>query len=60
MVRAEACQAAPRRKPEPLLELFEAVINLVRLHAPHAAIAFNTNGGSSLETARRVLASRPE
>ena len=48
------------RKPEPLLEFFEAAINLIRLHAPRAAIAFNTNGGTSLEAARRVLAHRPE
>jgi hypothetical protein len=48
------------RKPEPLLELFEAVINLIRVHAPSAAIAFNTDGGTSLEAARRVLARRPE
>jgi hypothetical protein len=45
------------RKPEPLLELFEAVVNLIRLHAPTAAIAFNTNGGNSLEAALRVLQS---
>jgi hypothetical protein len=43
------------RKPERLLEFFEAVINLVRLHAPNAAIAFNTDGGTSLEAAARVL-----
>lgn len=48
------------RKPEPLLEFFETVINLIRLHAPRAAIAFNTDGGSSLEAARRVLAPRPQ
>jgi hypothetical protein len=41
-----------------LLEFFEAVINLIRLHAPGAAIAFNTDGGTSLEAARRVLAPR--
>jgi hypothetical protein len=43
------------RKPEPLLELFEAVVNLIRLHAPRAAIAFNSDGGTSLEAAIRVL-----
>jgi hypothetical protein len=37
-----------------------AVINVIRLHAPHAATAFNTDGGTSLEAARRVLAPRPE
>jgi hypothetical protein len=44
------------RKPEPLLEFFEAVVNRIRLHAPRAAIAFNTDGASSLEAARRALA----
>lgn len=43
------------RKPEPLLELFEAVVNLIRLRAPRAAIAFNSDGGASLEAAIRVL-----
>ncbi|MFZ0341165.1 MAG: hypothetical protein WAL31_02375 [Gaiellaceae bacterium] len=43
------------RKPEPLLELFEAVVNLVRERAPGARIAFNADGGSSLEAVRRVL-----
>ncbi|MBG0831879.1 hypothetical protein HS041_29650 [Planomonospora sp. ID67723] len=31
------------RKHEPLLEFFEKVINLVRRHAPDAAIAFNSS-----------------
>lgn len=48
------------RKPEPLLEFFEDVINMIRLHAPQAAIAFNRDGGTSLEAARRVLAARRE
>ncbi|MGH2896014.1 MAG: hypothetical protein ACRDPM_22475 [Solirubrobacteraceae bacterium] len=48
------------RKPEPLLQFFEAVINLIRRHAPHAAIAFNADGGTSLEAAQRVLAPRPQ
>lgn len=43
------------RKPEPLLEFFELVINLVRRHAPGAAIAFNTNPVDSLDAARRWL-----
>jgi putative intracellular protease/amidase len=43
------------RKPEQLLELFETVINLVRKHAPGAAIAFNTNPADSLDAARRWL-----
>jgi hypothetical protein len=48
------------RKPEPMLEFFEVVINLVRQHAPHAAIAFNTNGGNSLEAALRWLPKKPD
>jgi hypothetical protein len=44
------------RKPEPLLEFFEHVVNLVRRHAPGAAIAFNSSGGDSVEAARRWLA----
>jgi hypothetical protein len=43
------------RKPEPLLPLFEQVVNLVRRHAPTAAIAFNTSGGDSVEAAKRWL-----
>ncbi|MEU9074088.1 hypothetical protein [Kitasatospora sp. NPDC048538] len=43
------------RKPEPLLPLFEQVVNLVRRHAPKAAIAFNTSGGDSFEAAKRWL-----
>ncbi len=30
------------RKPEPLLPLFEQVVNLVRRSAPKAAVAFDT------------------
>lgn len=44
------------RKPEPLLEFFETVINLIRRHAPNAAIGFNTDGSNSLDAARRCLA----
>ncbi|WP_406163811.1 hypothetical protein OG806_48045 [Streptomyces sp. NBC_00882] len=43
------------RKPEPLLPLFEQVVNLVRRHARKAAIAFNTSGGDSVEAAKRWL-----
>jgi hypothetical protein len=42
------------RKPEPLLEFFEAVVNLVHAGAPAARIAFNTDGGTSLEAVLRV------
>jgi hypothetical protein len=43
------------RKPEPFLELFERVVNLVRQHAPDAAIAFNTTGENSVEAVERWL-----
>lgn len=43
------------RKPEPLLEFFEAVVNLVHTGAPAAKIAFNADGGTSLEAVQRVL-----
>ncbi|MFJ8625517.1 hypothetical protein ACIRD3_22075 [Kitasatospora sp. NPDC093550] len=43
------------RKPEPALPFFELVVNLVRRHAPDAAIAFNTSGADSLEAAQRWL-----
>ena len=43
------------RKPEPMLEFFERVINLIRHHAPQAAIAFNTNAANSAEAAMRWL-----
>ncbi|MET7289807.1 hypothetical protein [Streptomyces sp. NPDC005573] len=43
------------RKAEQLLPLFEQIVNLIRRHAPQAAIAFNTNGGDSVEAARRWL-----
>lgn len=43
------------RKPEPLLPFFEQVVNLIRRHAPDAAIAFNNSGGDSVEAAMRWL-----
>ena len=43
------------RKAEQLLPLFEQIVNLIRRHAPQAAIAFNTNGGDSVEAAQRRL-----
>jgi hypothetical protein len=43
------------RKPEPLLTFFEHVVNLIRRHAPRAAIAFNSSGGDSVEAAERWL-----
>ncbi|WP_245238485.1 hypothetical protein [Streptomyces sp. MZ04] len=43
------------RKPEPVLTFFEQVVNLVRQHAPGAAIAFNTSIDDSVEAAMRWL-----
>ncbi|MFE4515324.1 hypothetical protein ACFRMQ_14175 [Kitasatospora sp. NPDC056783] len=43
------------RKPEPALPFFELVVNLVRRHAPRAALAFNSGIADSLEAARRWL-----
>lgn len=43
------------RKPEALLPLFEETVNLIRRHAPRAALAFNTSGGDSVEAAQRRL-----
>ncbi|MFJ6383532.1 hypothetical protein ACIQI7_26450 [Kitasatospora sp. NPDC092039] len=43
------------RKPEPALLFFELVVNLVRRHAPRAALAFNTGITDSVEAARRWL-----
>jgi hypothetical protein len=43
------------RKPEQLLPFFEQVVNLIRRHAPDAAIAFNSSGGDSVEAALRWL-----
>lgn len=42
-------------KHEPLLEFFEKVVNLVRRHAPDAAIAFNTGPEDSADAALRWL-----
>ena len=43
------------RKPDEMVELFETTIDLVRRHAPNAAIAFNTNPMTSLDAALRWL-----
>ena len=43
------------RKPEPFVELFERVVNLIRIHTPGAAIAFNTNGENSVDAVLRWL-----
>ncbi|KAB8194704.1 hypothetical protein FH608_016115 [Nonomuraea phyllanthi] len=43
------------RKHEPLLELFEKAVNLVRRHAPDAAIAFNSSPEDCADAALRWL-----
>jgi hypothetical protein len=43
------------RKHEPLLELFEKVVNLVRQHAPGAANAFNSTPDDTADAALRWL-----
>ncbi|WP_086824221.1 hypothetical protein [Allokutzneria sp. NRRL B-24872] len=43
------------RMHAPLLEFFEKLVNLVRLHAPGAAIAFNSNPEDSADAALRWL-----
>jgi hypothetical protein len=43
------------RTHEPLLELFEKVVNLVRRQAPDAAIAFNSSPEDCADAAMRWL-----
>ena len=43
------------RTYEPLLEFFEKVVNLVRQHAPGAAIAFNSSPEDCADAAQRWL-----
>ncbi|OLF17108.1 hypothetical protein [Actinophytocola xanthii] len=43
------------RKHDPYLELFETILNLVRRHAPDAAIAFNRTPEEMAEAALRWL-----
>jgi hypothetical protein len=43
------------RAPEEQLELFESVINLIRRHAPQAAIAFNHTPDDLADAAARGL-----
>ncbi|GAB3077405.1 hypothetical protein [Micromonospora schwarzwaldensis] len=55
--RAYACVVVGGglRKHEPLLELFEQIVNLVHRHAPGAAIAFNSTPEDTLDAALRRL-----
>jgi hypothetical protein len=43
------------RKPEPLLEYFESVVNLIRSVSPSTYLAFNTNAADSCNAALRSL-----
>jgi hypothetical protein len=43
------------RKPDDQLELFERVVNLVRRHAPDAAIAFNATPTDTFDAAARWI-----
>ncbi|MCX5501733.1 hypothetical protein OG887_20460 [Streptomyces sp. NBC_00053] len=43
------------RKTEQLLPLLEQIVNLIRRHAPQAAIAFNTGAADTVEAAQRRL-----
>ena len=43
------------RKAEEHLELFERIVNLSRVLAPHAAIVFNSTGADSVDAVRRWL-----
>ena len=43
------------RKPEEQLGLFEQVVNLVRRHAPQAAIAFNSTPTDTFDAAARWI-----
>jgi hypothetical protein len=46
------------REPEEQLELFESIINLIRRHAPQAAIAFNHTPHDLADAAARGLRCR--
>ncbi|GAA4055047.1 hypothetical protein [Nonomuraea soli] len=46
------------RKHDPYLEFFERVVNLVRRHAPDAAIAFNSTPDDPADAALRWLRPR--
>ena len=43
------------REPKEQLELFESIINLIRQHAPQAAIAFNQSPHDLADAAARAL-----
>ena len=43
------------RRAEDQLDLFEQIINLIRHHAPNAAIAFNTTPSNTYEAAARWI-----
>lgn len=41
------------REPRERLLLFEKILNLIRVHAPHAAICFNTTPADTVEAVQR-------
>lgn len=43
------------REPADRLLLFEKIINLVHIHAPHAKICFNTSPSDTAEAVRRWI-----
>ena len=47
------------RKDEDQLELFESVVNLVRRHAPQAAIAFNRTPDDMADAVERRVQPGP-
>ncbi|MFC5138078.1 hypothetical protein ACFPK1_07530 [Actinomycetospora rhizophila] len=47
------------RTDEPRLAFFERVVNLVRRHAPQAAIAFNAGAADAADAARRWVCAPP-
>jgi hypothetical protein len=46
------------RKPEPVLEFFEYIVNVVHRAAPGSVIAFNTSPADTIDAALRALALR--
>jgi hypothetical protein len=46
--------AGLREPPERLL-LFEKILNLIHVHAPHAAVCFNTTPADTAEAVRRWI-----
>ena len=43
------------REPAERLRLFEKIVNLVLIHAPHARICFNTTPADTVEAVQRWI-----